>query len=62
MDTSAVVKILDISYDKALNGVAGMKGAADLATDYMAHGGDLEAQVDALDNVKYISQIQFHKK
>ena len=25
-----------------------MKGAADLATDYMAHGGDLEAQVDAL--------------
>ena len=48
MDTSAVVKILDISYDKALNGVAGMKGAADLATDYMAHGGDLEAQVDAL--------------
>lgn len=48
MDTSAVVKILDISYDKALNGVAGMKGAADLATDYMAHGEDLEAQVDAL--------------
>lgn len=48
MDTSAMVKILDISYDKALNGVAGMKGAADLATDYMAHGGDLEAQVDAL--------------
>ena len=43
-----MVKILDISYDKALNGVAGMKGAADLATDYMAHGGDLEAQVDAL--------------
>ena len=31
-----------------LNGVAGMKGAADLATDYMAHGEDLEAQVDAL--------------
>ena len=25
-----------------------MKGAADLATDYMAHGEDLEAQVDAL--------------
>ena len=48
MDTSAMVKILDISYDKALNGVAGMKGAADLATDYMAHGEDLEAQVDAL--------------
>lgn len=48
MDTSAMVKILDISYDKALNGVAGMKGAADLATDYMSHGGDLEAQVDAL--------------
>ena len=48
MDMSAMVKILDISYDKALNGVAGMKGAADLATDYMAHGGDLEAQVDAL--------------
>lgn len=48
MDTSAMVKNLDISYDKALNGVAGMKGAADLATDYMAHGGDLEAQVDAL--------------
>ena len=48
MDTSAMVKVLDISYDKALNGVAGMKGAADLATDYMAHGGDLEAQVDAL--------------
>jgi len=48
VDTSAMVKILDISYDKALNGVAGMKGAADLATDYMAHGGDLEAQVDAL--------------
>jgi hypothetical protein len=43
-----MVKVLDISYDKALNGVAGMKGAADLATDYMAHGGDLEAQVDAL--------------
>ena len=43
-----MVKILDISYDKALNGVAGMKGAADLATDYMAHGEDLEAQVDAL--------------
>lgn len=48
MDTSAMVKILDISYDKALNGVAGMKGAADLAADYMAHGGELEAQVDAL--------------
>ena len=48
MDTSAMVKVLDISYDKALNGVAGMKGAADLATDYMAHGEDLEAQVDAL--------------
>ena len=43
-----MVKILDISYDKALNGVAGMKGAADLATDYMAHGGALETQVDAL--------------
>lgn len=48
MDTSAMVKILDISYDKALNGVAGMKGAADLAADYMAYGGALEAQVDAL--------------
>ena len=48
MDTSAMVKVLDISYDKALNGVAGMKGAADLAADYMAHGGALEAQVDAL--------------
>ena len=48
MDTSAMVKVLDISYDKALNGVAGMKGAADLAADYMAHGEDLEAQVDAL--------------
>lgn len=48
MDTSAMVKVLDISYDKALNGVAGMKGSADLAADYMAHGGELEAQVDAL--------------
>ncbi|WP_443867948.1 hypothetical protein [Megasphaera sp.] len=54
MDTSAMVKILDISYDKALNGVAGMKGAVDLAADYMAHGGDLEAQVDALINNQII--------
>ena len=49
-----MVKILDISYDKALNGVAGMKGAVDLAADYMAHGGDLEAQVDALINNQII--------
>ena len=31
-----------------------MKGAVDLAADYMAHGGDLEAQVDALINNQII--------
>ena len=54
-----MVKILDLSYDKALNGVAGMKGAADLAADYMAHGGDLEAQVDALIKNQIIKGIVY---
>lgn len=34
-----------------------MKGAVDLAADYMAHGGDLEVQVDALINNQIIKCV-----
>lgn len=41
-------KALSMSYDKALSGIAGMKGAEALAAEYMATGDDLEKQVDML--------------
>ena len=48
MDIIDVGKALSMSYDKALSGIAGMKGAEALAAEYMATGGDLEKQVDML--------------
>ena len=48
MDVTAMGKALSLSYDKALSGIAGMKGAKALAAEYMATGGDLEKQVDML--------------
>lgn len=48
MDVTAMGKALSLSYDKALSGIAGMKGAEALAAEYMATGGDLEKQVDML--------------
>jgi len=48
MDVTAMGKALSMSYDKALSGIAGMKGAEALAAEYMATGDDLEKQVDML--------------
>lgn len=48
MDVTAMGKALSLSYDKALSGIAGMKGAEALAAEYMATGDDLEKQVDML--------------
>ena len=48
MDVTAMGKALSMSYDKALSGIAGMKGAEALAAEYMATGNDLEKQVDML--------------
>lgn len=48
MDVTAMGKDLSLSYDKALSGIVGMKGAEALAAEYMATGDDLEKQVDML--------------
>lgn len=48
MDVTAMGKALSLSYDKALSGIVGMKGAEALAAEYMATGDDLEKQVDML--------------
>ena len=48
MDVTAMGKALSMSYDKALSGIAGMKGAEALAAEYMATGDDLEKHVDML--------------
>ena len=42
MDVTAMGKALSLSYDKALSGIAGMKGAEALAAEYMTTGDDLE--------------------
>ena len=42
------MKTLDWAYDKAINGVAGLDSASELAEDYMAEDGSKIDQVDLL--------------
>ena len=48
MDLQIVEDALNWSYDKAVNGIAGMDSAIELAQDYLDEDGSLSEQVDAL--------------
>lgn len=41
-------KVLDVCYQKVLNGLPGMGSAEELAHDYLFSGGNLSKQVDEL--------------
>lgn len=45
---SKMMQVLDWSYDKAVNGVAGLDSALELAESYLSEGGSLEDQVNSL--------------
>lgn len=45
---SKMMQVLDWSYDKAVNGVAGLDSARELAESYLSEGGSLEDQVNSL--------------
>lgn len=48
IDEGTVQKALSWAYDKAVNGIAGMDSAIELAEDYLQEDGSLSEQVDAL--------------
>ena len=45
---SKMMQVLDWSYDKAVNGVAGLDSARELAESYLSESGSLEDQVNSL--------------
>ena len=45
---SKIMDVLNWSYDKAVQGVAGLDSAYDLADDYLKQEGSLHAQVNSL--------------
>ena len=48
MDEKAMTKLLNWSYEKAVNGLPGMGTAEELARDYMKGGGNIIDQVNSL--------------
>jgi hypothetical protein len=45
---SKMMQVLDWAYDKAVNGVAGLDSASELAADYMSQGGSRIEQANSL--------------
>ncbi len=57
LDATVVGKVLDLAYDKAVDGVPGVPGlgsAEGLAEDYLNRSGSLEDKVDALIHVQVL--------
>ena len=48
LNESAIIKILDWSYDKAINGIPGMGTAEEMAQDYLKSNNSLEKQINSL--------------
>lgn len=48
LSQSKIMQILDWAYEKAVNGVAGLESAEDLANDYLKKEGNLHDKVNAL--------------
>lgn len=45
---SKIMRVLDWTYDKAVNGISGLDSAAELADSYMKQGGNLKDQANSL--------------